>query len=221
MREAQDSIAADVEFDFVPDDDKRVALGDDVLYAIDKGLGLAEGRHETRCGSEHTLVIMAQTRVSTSRLLNRLGITSHAVEDLLMDPTLSSHATVRNHVALAKNGKLPPLYIRKKLLQDLVSILSMSANRHVILVGATGVGKQSLVYSLAQTIADGNGPIGISTLVEMNEQALLDNSLKTVRAGVRMAKGGILYVPNISRFFGGFRSDFPEKHMRRVEESVL
>ena len=218
-REAQDSIAADVDFDFIADDDKRKSLGDDVLYSIDKGLALAEGRNETRCGSEHILVIMAQTRVSTSRLLNRLGITSHAVEDLLIDPALSNHATVRNHVALAKNGQLPPLHIRQKLLQDLVSLLSMSTNRHVILVGPTGAGKQSLVYSLAQFIADGYGPIGIESLVEMNEQSLLDNSLKTVRAGVRMAKDGILFVPNISRFFGGFRSEFPENTCAELKKA--
>lgn len=207
---AQERITRDVNFDFLTDTNQRVALGEDILYIIDEGLSLAQRRNETRCGTEHTLVYMAQTRVSTHHLLARQGITSRAVEDLLADPALSSHAAVRDHVVLMRNGQIPPLYFREKLLQDLVSLLSISHNRHVILVGPTGVGKRSLVYALAQLITQGKGPLGLQAVVEMNEQALLDNPLATVRVGIRQAKGGILFVPDIARFFGGFRAEFPE-----------
>ena len=207
---AQERITSDVDFDFEVDAGQRIALGDDVLYTIDEGLSLAESRHETRCGSDHTLVFMTQRRVSTHRMLGQHGITRHAVEDQLTDPALSSHAAARDHVALARNGGTS-LYLREKLLQDLTSLLSMAANRHVVLVGSTGVGKQSLAHSLAQLIAQGAGPIGLASMIEMNEQALLDNALSTVRTGIRLARGGILYVPNIARFFGGFRAEFPEK----------
>ena len=209
-REAQERLSADVNFDFLTDTNQRISLGEDILYLLDEGLTLAESRNETRCGTEHSLVFMTQARVSTSRLLNRLGITRYAIEDLLQDPALSSHAAARDHVVLARNGQGAPLYRRQTLLRDLIGLLSMSVNRHVILVGPTGVGKQSLVYALAQLMAQGEGPIGLTSVVEMSEQALLDNALSTVRAGLRLARGGILYVPNIARFFGGFRAEFPE-----------
>ena len=171
-QDAQDRIAPDVDFDFLTDANQRIALSDDVLYIVDEGLGLGQNRNETRCGTEHTLVFMARRRVSTNRLLNRLGITSHAVEDLLVDPALSSHAAARDHVALVRSEQIPPLYFREKLLQDLISLLSMSYNRNIIVVGQTGVGKRSLIYSLAQLIANGQGPIGLNSVVEMNEQLL-------------------------------------------------
>ncbi|MEM7031297.1 MAG: ATP-dependent Clp protease ATP-binding subunit [Chloroflexota bacterium] len=210
-RQAQERITPDVDFDFKTDENVLVALSDDILYIIDKGLVLAETRSELRCSTEHTLVYMAQTRVSTGRMLNRLGITSLAVEDLLPDPTLSKHATVRDFVGLAKQSQSHGYYMREKLMQDLKSLLSMSVNRNVILVGPTGAGKRSLVYALGQVIADGNGPLGLDKIIELDEKALLDQATETVRTGLRQAKGGILFVPNIARFFGGFRSEFPEK----------
>ena len=216
---AQDRLASDVNFDFLTDANQRIPLGDDILYLIDEGLSLAQTRNETRCGSEHTLVCMTYSRVSTQRLLTRFGITAPAIEGLLADPALSSHAAARDHVALARSGQPPPLYFREKLLQDLTSLLSMSHNRHVILIGPTGVGKRSLVYALAQLIAQGKGPPGLKSVVEMNEQALLDNALATVRAGVRLAQAGILFVPNIARFFGGFRAEFSESAAAELKKA--
>ncbi len=210
-RAAADRMTVDVNFDFETDGNQRVPLGDDILYLIDEGYTLAQARNEMRCGTEHVLAMMPERRVSVSRLLTDAGITVSAVMDLLPDPTLSPHAATRDHVALAKNGRMAPVYFRDKLLNELVSLLSMAHNRHTILVGATGVGKRAMVYSLAQLIADGKGPVGLKSVIEMDEQALLDNSLKTVRGGLRQAQGGILFVPNIARFFGGFRAEFPEK----------
>lgn len=208
--QAQERVTPDVNFDFKTDEGPVVSLSDDILYAIDKGLDLASTRNELRCSTEHTLVYMAQTRVSTGRKLNRLGITSLAVEDLLPNPTLSKHATVRDFVGLAKQSQSAAYYVREKLIQDLKSLLSMSINRNVILVGPTGAGKRSIVYSMGQLIADGKGPLGLDKVIELDEKALLDNALETLRTGFRQAKGGILFVPNIARFFGGFRSEFPE-----------
>ena len=218
-REAQDSLAPDVEFDFESDANQRVSLGDDVLYIIDKGLSLAEGRNETRVGTEHTLALLTHQRVSTYRLLNRLGITAHAVEDLLPDPALSGNSTIQDYVVLARHNHLPPLYLREGLLRDLTSLLSMSQNRHVILTGPTGAGKRSLVYALAQLITQEKGPIGIQSVVMMNEQALLDKPTHTVRMGVRQAQGGILFVPDVGRFFGGFRADFPESTCAELKKA--
>jgi len=220
-RAAEERIASDVNFDFQSDSNQKVSLSDDVLYLIDEGYTLAQARDETRCGTEHTLAFMPNTRISVSRMLSNLGITSSAISDLLTDPTLSAYATARDHAALAKSGRMAPVHFRDELLQNLVSLLSMAHNRHVILVGPTGIGKRSLVYSLAQLIANGSGPAGLSKVVEMNEQALLDNALSTARSGLRLAQGGILFVPNIARFFGGFRAEFPDNACAELQKAFF
>jgi len=220
-RAAQERLTRDVDFDFKTDSGQKIPLGDDVLYLIDEGLTLAKARDETRCGTEHTLVFMPNPRVSVSRLLNSFGVTSSSVSDLLTDPALSSYAAARDHVALAKSGRMAPVYFRNELLQNLLALLSMAHNRHVILVGATGVGKRSLAYALAQLMANGSGPVGLTKLIEMNEQALLDNPLATTRTGLRLAQGGILFAPNIHRFFGGFRAEFPENACAELQKAFF
>lgn len=218
-RAAQNRMAADVNFDFKTDANERVALSDDILFMIDEGYTLAKSRNETKCGTEHLLVFLPELRVSASSLVSRLGITSTAVMDHLGDPTTSIHAAARDHVALARQGEMSPVHFREKLLHKLSSTLSMSSDRHVILVGPDGVGKRSLAYALAQQIANGTGPLGLNGLVEMNEQALLDNAVGTVRTALRMARNGLLFVPDIARFFGGFRSEFPDNACAELQKA--
>jgi ATP-dependent Clp protease ATP-binding subunit ClpC len=113
------------------------------------------------------------------------------------------------------------------LLRDLVTVLSLVTDRHVILVGPPGAGKRTLVYSLALLIAEGKGPVlspsaslgmnsaegpeGLKAVIEIVEAALLDNPPVAVKSGLRRAQGGILFIPNIHRFFGGLvHAQFPK-----------
>ena len=92
----------------------------------------------------------------------------------------------------------------------------------MILVGEEGVGKRTLVYSLAQLLAEGKGPAGLRSVVQMSETALLENPLATMRAGLRRASGGILLVPDIDRFFGDrLRTPFPEQVNRELHKALL
>ena len=136
-------------------------------------------------------------------------------------PSLDSGATAVDHVALAKEGQLPPVYFRDDLLRDLRNLLSMASDRHVILIGPTGVGKRSLVLSLARLIADGQGPTDLRSVVQINERALLDDAFSSVQAGLRLAAGGVLFIPDIARFFGGFRADFPEKAGNELQKAFF
>jgi ATP-dependent Clp protease ATP-binding subunit ClpC len=208
---ARTRIDRDVDFDFVDESEQRVPLSKETLVVIDEGLTIAQAMDEVWVGTEHALAAMTQAGVSTSGLLQRRGITPRAMTDLLSDRTLGKRTTTRNWVALALNGEATPVYFREALLRDLITVLSLVTNRHVILVGPPGAGKRTLVYSLALLIAEGKGPEGLQAVIEIAEPALLDNPPMAVKSGLRRARGGILFIPNIHRFFGGVvHAQFPK-----------
>jgi ATP-dependent Clp protease ATP-binding subunit ClpC len=208
---ARTRIDRGVDFDFVDESEQRVPLSKETLVVIDEGLTIAQAMDEVWVGTEHALAAMTQAGVSTSGLLQRRGITPRAMTDLLSDRTLGKRTTTRNWVALALNGEATPVYFREALLRDLITVLSLVTNRHVILVGSPGAGKRTLVYSLALLIAEGKGPEGLKAVIEIAEPALLDNPPMAVKSGLRRARGGILFIPNIHRFFGGVvHAQFPK-----------
>jgi ATP-dependent Clp protease ATP-binding subunit ClpC len=100
-----------------------------------------------------------------------------------------------------KPGERRPVYFREDLLRDLINMLTQRVNQHVILLGHEGVGKRTLAYSLALLMADGKGPADLNKLVQVDETALLDNPVRAIRAGINRAQDGILFVPQIHRFF--------------------
>jgi ATP-dependent Clp protease ATP-binding subunit ClpC len=220
-RLAAERLGAEREFDFVADDQQRVSLGDDVLALLDEGLTLAKSRGENWCHTGHILAMMTDISVGTFHTLNKRGVTQRAVQDALGKSSVSSGATAIDLVAQAKNGQPVPVYFREELLRELVNLLAMARDRHVVLVGPSGVGKQALVQALAQVMAQGKGPGGLKSVVQLNEPALLDNSLSALQAGLRLAQGGILFMPDIGRFFGGFRADFPDNVCKELQKALF
>lgn len=222
-RLARNRLANDVNFDFVADNRERVSLSDEILTILDEGLTLANSRNEAWCGTTHALAIMADTKVGTYRLLNKLGITRRTVIEAMGNPSLTSGATAVDQVVLAQKGQLTPVYPREELLRNLMNLLSMTRSRHVILTGEPGVGKESLALALAKLIAEGKGPNSLKAVVQMNEHALLDDAYSALQAGLRMAQGGILFIPDIIRFFGGPRRypDFPDKAGNELQKALL
>ncbi len=203
--------AADVDFDFEAQDGIRVPLSNEMLVVLDEGRAIARARDEVWTGTEDALAAMSQSGVSTAGLLQQRGITPRALSALLADSTLARQVTTRDLVALARDGQMPPAYYRHDLLRDLINLLSLARDRHVVLVGPPGVGKRSLVHSLALLIAEGQGPHGIKSVVEIAEPALLADASRAVAAGRRKATSGILFLPNVHRFFGGvLHAEFPK-----------
>jgi ATP-dependent Clp protease ATP-binding subunit ClpC len=223
---ARTRIGRDVDFAFVDGNEQRVPLSQETLIVIDEGRAIAQANDEVWVGTEHALAAMTQAGVSTAGLLQRRGITPRAMTDFLADRTLSKRTTTRNWVILAQKGEVTPVYFREALLRDLVTVLSLVTDRHVILVGPPGAGKRTLVYSLALLIAEGKGPEGLKAVIEIVEAALLDNPPVAVKSGLRRAQGGILFIPNIHRFFGGLvHAQFPkaEKPLQKAffDEQVV
>ncbi|MBN1936302.1 MAG: ATP-dependent Clp protease ATP-binding subunit [Anaerolineae bacterium] len=193
----------DADFGFTDANNRAVPLSSEMLVVLDEGKTIAEAMGEVWVGTEHALAAMSQAGVSTAGLLQRHGITPTALTKLLADQTLVRSSAGVDWVAQARGGDIEPVYFRESLLHELISLLSLSGERHTVLVGQPGVGKRSLVYSLALLIAEGRGPVGINSVIGVPEQALYDNAEAAIRAGLRKAQGGILFVPDIHRFFGG------------------
>lgn len=208
---ARTHIGRDADFAFVDQNEQRVSLSDEMVVLLDEGHTIAQTMDEERVGTEHLLAAMTQVGVSTARLLQRRGITPRAMTDLLSNQVLSKHTSPRDWVAQARKGEATPVYFREALLRDLITVFSLATNRHVILVGPPGAGKRTLVYSLALLIAEGKGPEGLKAVIEIAEPALLDDPLAALEDGLRHARRGILFIPNIHRFFGGVvHAQFPK-----------
>ncbi|HYO89330.1 MAG TPA: ATP-dependent Clp protease ATP-binding subunit [Candidatus Limnocylindrales bacterium] len=184
---------------------RQVSLSRSSIILVDDALTLANSHDEVRVDTDHVLAVLAESTQSSSGILRQHGITPKAIGDILIDNSvlMRKDTTTQDMVAAAKTGNLKAVYFRENLLRDMVNILSQSVGRHILLVGPDGVGKRTLGYSLALLMAEDRGPKGLRSLVQIDETALLDNDQKAVRAGLNLARGGILFVPHLHRFFGG------------------
>lgn len=219
---ARNAAGRDANFLFTDDFGKDIALADETLIGVDEGLSIAQSRDELKVSSGHLLAAMAGKQVTTYAVLERIGVTQSAVLSKLENVAQDGGAIIRDLVEEAKQGELDPFFERRTLLDELLSLLALSANRHVILVGAEGAGKRTLGRSLAMLLAEGRGN-DLRSLVMLNETALLENTLATMRAGLRRASGGVLLVPDIGRFFPSRTapSPFPQQVCRELHKAFL
>jgi ATP-dependent Clp protease ATP-binding subunit ClpC len=199
--------------DFVARGSKKVPLSRQCIVMLDEALSVANAAHEVSVDTDHILKVLSESSMSTSGLLRQEGITPKAIEDAYTDsPNMASVRTggaTNDVVGAGKRGDLQAVYFREEILQEMISILSQTRSRHIILVGPDGVGKRSIAYSLGLLMAEGKGPRGLTSLIQIDEKALLDNQQEALRAGMSRARGGILFIPHIHRFFGGpIKSEF-------------
>ncbi|MGB1287280.1 MAG: Clp protease N-terminal domain-containing protein, partial [Aggregatilineales bacterium] len=194
------------DLDFLANGNKKVALSRQIVIMLDEALSVANAAHEVHIDTEHILTVLAESQMSSSGILRQAGITPKAIKDITGDSSevqsVKSHGTVRDYKKMAERGNLHAVYFREDLLREMISVLSQSINRHIILIGPDGVGKRTLAYSLALLMAEGKVP-SLQSLVQIDEKALLDNEQNAVRAGLSKANDGILFIPHIHRFFGG------------------
>ncbi len=191
--------------DFVARENRLVPMSRQTIIMVDDALSLANSKDEVRVDTDHLLSVMAESHISTSGLLREFGITPKSITDLLTDSSqiMRRSGTTKDYVAGAKAGQIKAVYFREDLLREIINIVTQSVNRHVILIGQDGVGKRTLAYSLALLMSEGKGPVGLNSLVQVDETALLDSDHKAVRAGLNQAHGGIFFIPHLHRFFGG------------------
>ncbi len=191
---------------FVARGNRQVSMSRQTIILLDEALTVANNNNEVRINTDHAVIVLSESSMSTSGLLRQHGITPKAINDIVSEHSVIRRrpdGTTRDFVASAKHGELRQFYYRDDLLREIINILSQSINRHVILLGPDGVGKRTLAQSLAALMAENRGPVGLKSLVQIDETALLDNDQKAIRAGMSKASGGILFIPHVHRFFGG------------------
>ncbi len=209
-------------FHFTDDFGQDIPLAEGMLVVLDEALSLAQSRNEFKASSGHALASMTLQTVTTYAMLQRIGITTTVVSKHLAEFADDGTAIIHDFVAEAKKGESTIYYQRQTLLRDLIGLISLTNNRHVILVGTEGSGRKTLAYTLAQLLAEGKGPSDLRSLVELNETALLEKPLAVMRAGLRRASGGVLLVPDIRRFFADrLRQTFPEQVSRDLHKAIL
>lgn len=194
--------------DFTAAGNVKVPLSKQMIIMLDEALSVANAMNEVRIDTDHALKVLSESSMSTSGILRQVGITPKAIDDIQNDssqvlPIKRSSGAVQDFVATAKRGNMRAVHFREDLLREIINIANQSIKRHIVLLGPDGVGKRTLAYSLALLIAEGKGPAGFKSLVRIDETALLDDELQAVRAGLNQARGGILFIPHIHRFFGG------------------
>ena len=212
----------DAAFDFTDDFGKDIPLAEEMLIVLDEALSIAQVRDELKVNSGHALAAMAQQNVTTHAVLQRIGITPAAVISLLGDVAQDGTPIILDFILEAKEGRAVPIYQRQKLLRESLNLLALKQQRHIIFVGPEGAGKRTLGYSLAQILAEENSSLDLRSFVQINESALLENPLAAMRAGMRRASGGVLFVPSIERFFSDrIRAEFPEQVNRELHKAIL
>ncbi len=203
---------------YLASNQRAIELSRSMVIALDEALTVAQSLDQKTVDTDHLLGVMTERDIGTAGMLTQVGITKGAVLEQLTSSGTSVSVIHRTEidissdmVAAAQSGALQAVYFREGLLRDLIQMLGQTVNRHVILVGPDGVGKRTLAYSLALLIAEGQGPVGLANLVQIDERALIDQPQKAVETSLRRARGGILFVPHIHRFFGtALKAEFPK-----------
>ncbi|NJL94555.1 MAG: ATP-dependent Clp protease ATP-binding subunit [Anaerolineae bacterium] len=203
------------DLELLTDKGRAAQLSRQMIIALDEALSVAQALDEVYIGTDHLLAALTERQLGTAALLEQHGITKTAVHALMGHRTLVGAGvpasaevkprksnTTLDHVALIRAGEATPVYLREALLRDLMNMIAQARTRHVILIGPDGVGKRTLVYSLAQLIANGQAPQGLHRLIQVQEEAFLDMSVEAMQIAIKQAGGGVLFVPHLGRFFG-------------------
>lgn len=183
------------------------ACKDVLAAAADEASRLSKGY----IGPEHLLLAIARTGNSVAaRLVLESGVTFSELEQEARQPkSMAAAATASpartplragtasagitftptskalpDLVAEARAGTTEPLIGRSAQLEQVLQILSRRSRNSVVLLGAAGVGKEALVYGLADRMADENVPAPlVRRSILRIEAAELARALEPTRRG--------------------------------------
>ncbi len=176
----------------LPDDaESRVGVSPRVKDAMLRAIAAAAEFNHSYVGPEHLLIGLAEEGDGiASDLLTKYGLTSQAIRQQVAkvvgsgaeDGQVSSPSNTpnldkfgRDLTALAKEGKLDPVFGRAQEIETTIEVLARRKKNNPVLIGEPGVGKTAIVEGLAQLINTGEVPESLSgkRLIELNVNSLV------------------------------------------------
>ena len=152
----------DANFLFTDDFGREVPLAEEMLVILDEALSIAQARDELKAGSGHALAAMADPRVTTFGVLQKLGVTQGAIVALLDDVAQEGTALIHDHVQEARDGEANAVYQREELCTVCSSSYRWRSGGTSSSPGPKAR-RRTLAYSLALLIAEGRSvrlPLG-------------------------------------------------------------
>jgi MoxR-like ATPase len=117
--------------------------------------------------------------------------------------------------ARAASGGLRPVYVNPTWIKRILS--AVERNPLTVIVTDSPDAADELVAALAQQLAqDTEGLFAYRSVITLEPGALATQLAGTVREGLRRAQGGLLYLPNIVRYFDEARSAGASPDLRRA-----
>ena len=158
--------------------------------------------------SAHALGALSQRGVSTSGLLQRYGITPTTLSSVLADDVMSrriDHDAIWSCQARGRRAE-PGLPARDPAARPAQPAVAVRRTVTWCCWDPPASASARWFTAWPCLMAESKGPAGLGKVVQVGEAALLDDAAAAVQAGLRQADGGILFLPNIHRFFGGSRA---------------
>ncbi len=157
-----------------------------ILRAAEKEMGKLKDEY---LSAEHYLLALADSGVSTGKLLKSLGVTHAKLMQALQQVRGSQRVTDQNPedkyqtlqkygrdlTELARKGKIDPVIGRDDEIRRTMQVLSRRTKNNPVLIGEPGVGKTAIVEGLARRIVAGDVPESLKNkrLIAMDISAMV------------------------------------------------
>lgn len=173
-------------------------------------------------GKSPVVDVLARSGLDRERALEALkGVRgSHRVTDQNPEERYQSLLKYgRDLTELARQGKVDPVIGRDDEIRRVIQVLSRRTKNNPVLIGEPGVGKTAIAEGLAQRIADGDVPEGLSSkrIIALDIGALVagakyrgqfEERLKAVLHEVQEAAGEvILFIDELHNLVGAGRAE--------------
>ena len=203
---------------------------------LDRAREMADRFDSERIGTEHLLLaIIKEGDCAASRLLNTMGANPQKLfvdilaamgedpaqyreeiqrgrnEEATLTPTLDQYS--RDLTAMARAGRLDPVFGREKETERVIQILCRRGKNNPCLIGEPGVGKTAIVEGIAQSLVNGNVPdiVADKRLVSLDMSGLVAKSkyrgefedrIKKVINEVETAGNVLLFIDELHTIIG-------------------